>query len=643
MDREELDGWCERGIQGLVIAILIFGPLAFGAVDTVPFVVIEGLTVLALLLWTARFWINERLRLLWPPACWAVLGFAVYTVVRYFTSEVEYVARGEMMHVLVYALLFFVIVNNVHRQDATQAVACILVFLAMAISGYALYQFLTGTTRVWHLHNPYPHRGTGTYINPNHLGGFLEMVLPLALAFTLVSRFKAVPRIFLGYSALVILAGIAVTHSRGSWLSTAGTILLFFGLMALSRAHRLPALALLLVIVGGLVVLVPKSRIFHNRAQFMVNGKLDDDRRFDLWRPAISIWRENVWWGGGPGLYNERFRAYRPESVQQQPDNAHNDYLNTLADYGLAGAVLITSTLGLVIAGLVSTWRKVRPATRDIAQKTGSNKYAFLFGASLGLLAIMLHSVVDFNLHIPANAILAVALTALLTGYTRFSTDRFWFRARAWLRVPITLILVATVCVLAQQGVGQFQEHTWLARAEASPAFSTRQIYCLKQAFIVEPKNGETAWQVGEALRRQAQEGGYHYEDAAAGDYPSLTREAMEWFQRSAKLNPLNNNPWLGYGWCLDWLERHEEAEVYFWKAEQLDPNNYFNMFKIGLHYVEKGDYSAARPWFERSIRLQADPTKIAVPYLAIANDRLMEAATNAIAARLSEAVKTSQ
>ena len=640
MDRETLDGWCERGIQALILAILILGPLAFGAVDPVPFVAIEALTVGVLLLWAARFWINPRLRLLWPPACWAVLAFTVYTIVRYFNSEIEYVARGELIHVLVYASLFFAIVNNAHRQDATQVIVCALVCLAMTISGYALYQYLSGTTRVWHLYNTYPHRGTGTYINPNHLGGFLEMVLPLALAFTLVSRFKAVSRILLGYAALVILAGIAVTNSRGSWLSTAGTVLLFFVLMAFNRAHRVPALALLILIVGGCVLLLPKSRMIHNRAQVVVNGKLDDDKRFDLWRSAISVWRENIWWGGGPAHYNERFRAYRPRDVQAQPDHAHNDYLDALADYGIAGAIIIAAALALVFAGVVATWRKVRPAARDIGQKVGSNKYAFIFGASLGLLAIMLHSVVDFNLHIPANAILAVALMALLTGYLRFSTDRFWFRIRRWQRIPTSLLAAILCYFLLEQGLLQYREHFWLARAEGAPAFSTQQINYLKHAFSVEPKNGDTAVQIGEALRRQAQEGGFHYEDAAATEYTSLTREAMEWFARSAKLNPLDNHPWLGYGWCLDWLDRHSEAENYFWKAERLDPNSYFNMFKIGLHYMERGDYSAARPWFERSRRIEEGPIKTAAPYLQIANTRLLEAATNDIAARLSAPIK---
>ncbi|HVV00053.1 MAG TPA: O-antigen ligase family protein, partial [Verrucomicrobiae bacterium] len=406
--RERLDLWCERGIQGLVLAILCFGPMAFGAVDEAPFAIIEVLAAFIGLLWAARFFLNPELKLLWPPVCWAVLAFALYTLWRYRIADIEYVARGEFAHVGVYAFLFLAIVNNLHRQEVTQFVVCAVITLAMLIAGYALYQFVTGSNRVWNVYSPYAHRGTGTYINPNHLGGFLEMVFPLALAFTLLSRFKALPRVLLGYAALVILAGIAVTISRGSWISTALALLLFLFVLLMNRAYRLPALAVLIVVAAGSVFLVQRSHIVQKRAgQLVVNGRIDDDRRFALWKPTIQMWRANFWWGAGPGHFDYRFREYRPESVQLQPDHAHNDYLNTLADYGIAGSALVAAALALLAAGVFVTWRKVRPSEGDLGGRSGSNKFALVCGASMGLAAILFHSAVDFNLHIPANAILA--------------------------------------------------------------------------------------------------------------------------------------------------------------------------------------------------------------------------------------------
>ena len=77
------------------------------------------------------------------------------------------------------------------------------------------------------------------------------MVLPLGLAYTLASRVKPVLRVFLGYASLTIMAGIVVTLSRGSWLSTALSLVVFFGVLLFQRGHRLASLALLVVILGG--------------------------------------------------------------------------------------------------------------------------------------------------------------------------------------------------------------------------------------------------------------------------------------------------------------------------------------------------------------------------------------------------------
>jgi hypothetical protein len=60
-----------------------------------------------------------------------------------------------------------------------------------------------------------------------------------------------------------------------------------------------------------------------------------------------------------------------------------------------------------------------------------------------------------------------------------------------------------------------------------------------------------------------------------------------------------------------------------------LDPNGYFTVANIGIHYVEIGDLAAAKPWFERSLRLQEQDNQIARSYLTLINTRLMQAATN--------------
>ena len=80
---------------------------------------------------------------------------------------------------------------------------------------------------------------------------------------------------------------------------------------------------------------------------------------------------------------------------------------------------------------------------------------------------------------------------------------------------------------------------------------------------------------------------------------------------------------------CLDWLDRPKEAFAAFNRAIQLDPNGYFNTAHMGWHYVQTGDYAAARVWFERSKRLQAQNNGISDSYLNIVQRRLLEGASN--------------
>ena len=152
MNRETLDKFCERGILALVLAILVFGPLAMGAVDAWAFLIIQALAIGVMLVWALRLWISPNPRLFWPPIGWVVLAFAVYAIGRYLTADIEYVARLEMIQVLLYAFLFFAIVNNLYRQESAQIISFTLIFLAVGISGYAVYQFLTHSNHVWNYH-----------------------------------------------------------------------------------------------------------------------------------------------------------------------------------------------------------------------------------------------------------------------------------------------------------------------------------------------------------------------------------------------------------------------------------------------------------------------------------------------------------
>lgn len=616
MDRAQIDGWCERGILGVVLAILTWGTLATGAVRPQDFAVLQGLTVVGMALWVLRFWINRNHRMQWVPVCWVVVVFVLYAIIRYLLADVEYVARQELMRILVYAWLFFIVLNNLHKQETTQILVGFLLVLGMIVALYAIYQFITNSSHVWHFPKPeqYKGRGSGTFICPNHLAGFLEMLLPIALASVLASRSTAVKRVFHTYIALILLGGIGVSVSRGGWIATVLALLALFGFLARYRNYRKIALVSLAVIIIAGGVFVAKARRPQERFRLMLTpGQLESAHvRPNLWVPATRMWLDHFWFGVGPAHFDVRFPAYRPVTVQTRPHWVHNDYLNVLTDWGIVGGLLAGGVLTALALGVSKTWRYVNRAQNDLVTKR-SDRAAHVLGLSVGLLALLVHSVVDFNLHIPANAILAVILTASLSSHLRFATDRYWLSPRLPGRVIVTIAGLLAIAVLGSQASRRFQEGRQLSAAERTEA-SREQYDHLLAAHKIEPNNAETVAKIGEVNRLISWVGGDRWEEFA--------NEAIKWFQHGIELNPYETYNHLRYGMCLDWLGDHDQAEIAFDEAVKRDPNSYYVALLRGWHELQQSDYPESERWLTRSLELKNYANFLAERYLAIVKSR---------------------
>ncbi|MGA2247968.1 MAG: O-antigen ligase family protein [Verrucomicrobiota bacterium] len=600
--QKNFDWWCQRGILTLVLAALVFTPLAFGGVYTWTFLVVQMLALGVAGLWLARLWGGYKPKLLWPPLAWAVVAFVLYAAVRYFTSDIEYVARLELTRILLYAFLLLAVLSNLYDQDAAETVAYTLTAVAVLASSYAVAQYCRHSSHVWNLTAPYPGRGTGTYINPDHFAGFLELVLPLPLAFLLAGRVGIIARIILGYATLTILAGLTVTFSRGGWVAAGAGLLVLLGCLLCHRNHRLRAFVVLAVLVAG-GALFTKFYLSHS-VTFMRRLKdpdqagpavVDAASRLETWGGAVRMWQDHVWWGVGPGQFDYRFRQYRPPALQLRPEHAHDDYLELLDEMGLAGAVIVAAGAGIFIFGLKRSWPHVRREENDFGSGT-SNRYAFFLGAVGGLCALAVHSLVDFNMHIPANALAGVAVLGLVASNLRFATKRYWVRARLPLQCALTVVLGGFIIFFGRQTWGRAGELVWTDRAEVLPPFSDEQAGALEKALAFEPSDFLTAYHLGECFRTRSWEGG--------DNYVELAEKALKFYELGARLNPYDELCPLRSGMCLDWTGRHTEAEKYYSDAEMLDPNGNWVVANIGWHYLQIGDYAAARQWFLRAERL---------------------------------------
>ena len=235
-------------------------------------------------------------------------------------------------------------------------------------------------------------------------------------------------------------------------------------------------------------------------------------------------------------------------------------------------------------------------------------------GGALGLVAILIHAFTDYNMYVPANALVAVTLLALVSGHFRYTTERYWLTLQQPLRIGVSTVLLATIACLGFETIKGSREQIWLTRAREHPYYSAEQIAALEKAFAIEPKNPETAYLIGEGYRMKSWQGGQ--------DYKAAAETAMIWFKRAMVLNPYDPYSQLRYGMCLHWIDNHKAAGPYFSKALQLDPNGFYTRAHVGWHYFQLGEWALSKEWFERSLQMNWYDNPIARSYLDILKNK---------------------
>ena len=605
----------------MVLAMLVYAPVALGATRPVHFLVVRWLLVGILAIWALRLGVGRTVGLSIPLNAAFLLLFVVYAWIRYEMADVTYVAREEWLRILVYGLFFLAIANNLRRPIHGKTVGLILVFLGASLSFYAIYQYATDSEFIWTTPKPaqYVKRGSGTYINPNHLAGFLAMVWPLGMIFIVTGWFRPLMKIALGYCVLVIGAGLFVTVSRGGWIAAGAGMGGFLFWWAWTRKQRVLSWVLLLLMVSVPIVLIAKTQLSRDRVSgsgWMV--QIQDVRRI-LWPAGFRMWQDHWLTGVGPAHFDVRFPQYRPahRDLQVQPQRTHNDYLNLLVDWGVVGGVMFAGLWISSVTALRRAWPALRKAEEDPVYFNQSPA-AFAVGACLGLVAVLVHSLFDYNLNIPANALVAVAWMALVTALVgAFGGGAGWKPGK----VGKTLVILMILTAASYLGGSNLRMGGEIRAMAAVQGLGQSDFKGMVQGYVkvhqAEPLNPLTCYKIAELYRQRSWQG--------LDDYEEDARTAITWYEKAAELNPYDAYTYVGHAMSLDWLGRHEEAERVFLRANELDPNGYVTMAMIGWHYLSVDDNAEAVRWLERSISLYANNNFLAWYYLQRAKERLMK------------------
>lgn len=479
MIRPEISSAVEGAVFWAFLALLIWVPIPFGSNVPWAWAALEAASYVLLAAWLllwgfGRAKFPEWLGKAWPAfvllGAWLVLQ-SLYVVplpagwVEALSPEAARVQRtvedlgvtrsrmtlsidpsasmGNLLRTSAYLCIFFLALVLLNGRRRIQTALRVLVGGAVLMAIFAVLLHLSEATIDWFGY-PVPHAGSarGTYYNRNHFAGYLEMTSALGIGLLLAGlsdrraeswkqlarhtlEWILSPKMILRLSLCILVIALTTTHSRMGNTAFFASLLVagVIGIALSRRATRNTVVLLASLVVLDLFIVGSWFGVEKLAQRIEQTTTEEYHTREEPAAYTLPLIKDYAPFGAGPGSFYVIFPKYRPEGVVGLFDHAHNDYAQFAAESGPLGlailGLLVAWTLG---AALAAQWQRRDPLMRGIS-----------FACVMGVTAILIHSWVDFNLQIPANASYFMVLLAL--GWISLHHDRHPTPGIATLRV----------------------------------------------------------------------------------------------------------------------------------------------------------------------------------------------------------------
>lgn len=507
----------------------------------------------------------------------ATVLLAAYVLLRAAFSPQAYLARPDAF--MAAACLLVYLLTAYYLQGSRPRIWLVFSLLGVALvhvgvgaaqfrgeNGFMLFGFLRGDTSA---------RASGMLICPNHLAGYLEAVGMLMLGLTVWGRFRIGAKLVMGYLAGVCFLGLILTGSRGGYLSVTLGVMVFallsvwvvglYNRQALTRTLII-AVATALVLLGSAGYLMNFNHRIHDRLVRI--SEASKDMRIYNWQATLDQFKQAPLLGTGAGTHLWYGRLYRRPPLQADPVHSHDDYLEMLAEYGIVGEVLALFFLGVHIRFGIRSIRAItlRRLCNSLATYN-SDSLALCLGAVCAVLTLAAHSVVDFNMHIPGNALLFAWIFGMIAnpGLLKPQPVDSWTSPVTCARIAAALGGVALILAVAARYQGE--SLTEKARCALRDQLYRECINFTQQAIQADASDPFTYFYQGEAYR-------------LVGTQMQLAPLRAPWFENAAEtyhkslaLFPQNENTLVRLGQALDGLQDFDAAQQAYRQALGLDPN----------------------------------------------------------------------
>ncbi len=401
--RQTLSANLSKAVFFGTFGLLMFGPAAFGAVEPWSIFCVEAGALLLTLCWFAKQWLDNELEVrsnpLFPPMGVFAALVAVQLVFR--GSAYPHDTWSQALLYCAYAMLCFLSSQTLLRTAQARQLAWMFCVYGFIVAALALLQGIAPNGKLYWVREPRLGGWIyGSYVNHNHYAGLMELLVPIPLVLALTRLADRKERIVAAMAAAIMVGTIFLSGSRG------GILAIFFEMVLLGvvllRQKKTTRIAVgvggfAVVLIGLLVWLGGKELTTRlTSISTEAHSEISGGTRLSIDRDTLHMFRQRPLLGWGLGTFPVVYPQFRTFYTNFFVNQAHNDYLQLLAETGVLG-------FATMVWFVIVLYRKALSKIGNWMSDVGG---AVTLACMLGFSGILVHSFFDFNLEIPANAAL---------------------------------------------------------------------------------------------------------------------------------------------------------------------------------------------------------------------------------------------
>ncbi len=405
-----------RFFRVVICGLVAFSVLAYGGVEEWSQTVVEIGLVWLVVLWALRLYQRQSEQVQLSPLFMPMVSLAllVFTQMVFHTTASQYYTRVELLLLIANASLLLLLTQAFYRSSHMRALVWFLMCLAFFVSIFGILQHLTFNGKLyWFRVMRDGGLPFGPYVNRNHFAGFAELLIPVALVPLFLGKVRRERLFLVSLFAVVPIVALLLSASRGGIISLMVEMVILILLLLVRRVQGRHML------VGGMAVLCAVLAVswigvhqvlqrFANLQSLEVTAGKRASMRLDTWH----IFLDHPLMGTGLGTLQMVFPPYDTLYDGKIVNHSHNDYLEALAEMGVLGGLCCAWFLGVLLL----------ESLRGLAELGSSFGASVNLSGLVGCSGLLVHSLVDFNLHIPANAMLFMVAAFLATVRLQPST-----------------------------------------------------------------------------------------------------------------------------------------------------------------------------------------------------------------------------